>query len=173
MESKPLLPKVESHVEDQPVVVNRSSWRRTKRIAAYGALLLTASVLLYSKPADAFGWPFWGEPPTIEQRASAILSHTPLIDGHNDLAILIRELYNNHINDEKFQKLFREGGMPAHVDLPRLKEGQVGGAFWSAFIPCPTNGSDFSDENYAPCKLYFISSGHIIVVIDTAQSMRG
>jgi membrane dipeptidase len=172
MDSKPLLPKVESY-EDQPVVTEGRLWRRSKRIAAYGALLLTASVLLYSRPADAFGWPFWGEPPTLEERASAILSHTPLIDGHNDLAILLRERYNNHINDEKFQKLFREGGMPAHVDLPRLKEGQVGGAFWSAFYPCPANGSDFSDENYAPCKLYFISSGRIIVKIDTAQSMRG
>ena len=38
--------------------------------------------------------------------------------------------------------------MAAHVDLPRLKDGKVGGAFWSAFTPCPKNGSDFSDENY-------------------------
>lgn len=162
MESKPLLPKVESYVDDQPqqlvLVDGGSRWQRSKRIIAYGALLLTASVLLFSKPAAAYGWPFWGQP-TIEERASTILSHTPLIDGHNDLAILIRELYNNHIYDEKFQKLFSEGGMPAHVDLPRLKEGKVGGAFWSAFIPCPKNGSDFSNENYAQCKLdFFIMS---------------
>jgi membrane dipeptidase len=39
--------------------------------------------------------------------------------------------------------------MPMHVDLPRLKEGMNGGAFWSAFVPCPSNGSDFSDKNYA------------------------
>lgn len=158
MESKPLLPKVESDVDDQPqqlLVINRGSlWRKSKCIIAYGVLLLTASVLLFSKPADAFGWPFWGEP-TLEERASSILSNTPLIDGHNDLAILIRELYNNHIYDEKFQNLFSEGGMPAHVDLPRLKEGKVGGAFWSAFMPCPKNGSDFSNENYAQCKLSF------------------
>ena len=115
-------------------------------------------MLLLSKPTTAFGWPFWGQPPTIEERASKILSHTPLIDGHNDLAILIRERYNNHINDEKFQKLFLEGGMPAHVDLPRLKEGKVGGAFWSAFIPCPKNGSDFSNENYAHCKWELFNS---------------
>jgi membrane dipeptidase len=156
MESKPLLPKVESYVRDQQeqlvVVDGGSPWRRSKCIIACGAFLLTGSVLLFSKPTAAFGWPFWGQPPTIEERASKILSHTPLIDGHNDLAILIRERYNNHINDEKFQKLFLEGGMPAHVDLPRLKEGKVGGAFWSAFIPYPKNGSDFSNENYAHCK---------------------
>lgn len=39
--------------------------------------------------------------------------------------------------------------MPAQVDLPRLKDGKVGGAFWSAFVLCPKNGTDFSDGNYA------------------------
>ncbi|KFY41747.1 hypothetical protein V494_02808, partial [Pseudogymnoascus sp. VKM F-4513 (FW-928)] len=145
MESRPLLPKVESYAEDEPVIVNRDSpW---KRILTYGALVLTAYVVLVPEPAAGLSWPFGGQP-TIEERASTILTHTPLIDGHNDLAILIRGLFNNHINDDKFQKLFSEGGMPAHVDLPRLKEGKVGGAFWSAFIPCPKNGSDFSDGNY-------------------------
>lgn len=24
-----------------------------------------------------------------------------------------------------------------------------GGFFWSAFVPCPAKGDDFSDENYA------------------------
>ena len=161
MESKPLLPKVESHAEGHAeylvVIANADSpWRKSKRIIACGALLLTASVLLFSEPTVGFSWPSLSQP-TIEERASAILTHTPLIDGHNDLAILIRERYNNHINDEKFQKLFSEGGMPAHVDLPRLKEGKVGGAFWSAFIPCPRNGSDFSNKNYAQCKLKLFS----------------
>lgn len=42
----------------------------------------------------------------------------------------------------------------AHVDIPRLREGKNGGAFWSAFVPCPKNGSDFSDENYAECTFF-------------------
>ncbi len=43
--------------------------------------------------------------------------------------------------------------MPYHTDLPRLKDGKVGGAFWSAFTPCPKNGMDFSDGNYADGRL--------------------
>ena len=39
--------------------------------------------------------------------------------------------------------------MYGHVDLPRLKKGKNGGAFWSAFVPCPEDGLDFTDENYA------------------------
>ncbi|KAH6689525.1 membrane dipeptidase [Plectosphaerella plurivora] len=84
-----------------------------------------------------------------EDRAHKILSHTPLIDGHNDLPILIRFLYDNHVYAKNFTEPFEHGGMTGHVDLPRLHEGQNGGAFWSVFVPCPANGTDFSDENYA------------------------
>ncbi|KAI2641827.1 putative dipeptidase [Hypomontagnella submonticulosa] len=88
-------------------------------------------------------------PESIEQRVHKILSETPLIDGHNDFAIFIRAMYNNHIYNENFTKPFEEGGLAMHVDLPRLREGQNGGAFWSVYTPCPENGTDFSEENYA------------------------
>ncbi|KAL2351724.1 membrane dipeptidase [Cryomyces antarcticus] len=87
---------------------------------------------------------------TVEQRADKILTENPLIDGHNDLMILLRYLYKNRIYGSDFKDKFENGGMPYHVDLPRLDRGKVGGAFWSAFVPCPRNGSDFSDGNYAP-----------------------
>ncbi|KAK2028509.1 membrane dipeptidase [Colletotrichum zoysiae] len=91
----------------------------------------------------------WGGPLTFEERARNILSHTPLIDGHNDLPILVRGYFNNHIYGKNFTEPFENGGFVHHVDLPRLREGQNGGAFWSVFVPCPDNGSDFSDGNYA------------------------
>jgi hypothetical protein len=43
--------------------------------------------------------------------------------------------------------------MFAHVDLPRLARGMNGGAFWSAFAPCPKNALDFTEANYVDCKL--------------------
>ena len=66
---------------------------------------------------------------------------------------MIRFLYDNHIYDDKFKKPFEEGGMSGNVDLPRLKRGKSGGAFWSAYVPCPKNITDFSDENYADGEL--------------------
>ncbi|VBB75966.1 Putative dipeptidase 1 precursor [Podospora comata] len=87
-------------------------------------------------------------PNSIEERVKHILSHTPLIDGHNDLAILLRAYYNNHIYDDNFTKPFTKGGLTGHVDIPRLRAGMNGGAFWSVFWPCPSNGSDFSDSSY-------------------------
>ncbi|KUI71067.1 hypothetical protein VM1G_07266 [Cytospora mali] len=87
---------------------------------------------------------------TIEERVKEILTFTPLIDGHNDLPIMIRVLYGNHINNETFQTPFETGKSPGHVDLARLREGMNGGAFWSVFWECPDNMTDFSDEIYAP-----------------------
>ncbi|KAL8795722.1 MAG: hypothetical protein Q9195_001773 [Heterodermia aff. obscurata] len=87
---------------------------------------------------------------SISDRVERILSEHPLIDGHNDLAILIRFVYHNNIYNTNFTKRFEDGAMLGHVDIPRLNAGKVGGAFWSSFVPCPANGSDFSDGNYAP-----------------------
>ena len=74
-----------------------------------------------------------------------------MIDGHNDLLIFVRSRYNNHIYDSSFKDKFENGGFPQHVDLPRLDQGKQGGAFWSAYWPCPLgdNGTDFSDERYS------------------------
>ncbi|KAG9240492.1 membrane dipeptidase-domain-containing protein [Calycina marina] len=96
----------------------------------------------------------WGEthdttPKSLEHRVKKILKTTPLIDGHNDLAILIRYISNNQIYNDNFTIPFEQGGFVSHVDLPRLREGMNGGAFWSAYAPCPSNGSNFSDANYA------------------------
>ena len=81
--------------------------------------------------------------------AAKVLSENPLIDGHNDLLILLRGLYHGHIYNENFTKPFEEGGLAGHFDILRAKAGQVGGSFWSAFVPCPADGFDFSDSNYA------------------------
>lgn len=82
--------------------------------------------------------------------AAKVLSENPLIDGHNDLLILIRAIWGNHIYNDNFTTPFESGGMPGHFDFPRYKAGQMGGSFWSAFMPCPADGFDFSDEAYAP-----------------------
>ncbi|RMZ78154.1 hypothetical protein DV738_g4030, partial [Chaetothyriales sp. CBS 135597] len=87
---------------------------------------------------------------TLEQRVNSILRETPLIDGHVDLAILVRAVYKNKIHTAEFRSKFEDGGLQLNVDLPRLDSGLVGGALWSAFVECPQNAStDFSDEQYS------------------------
>jgi membrane dipeptidase len=111
---------------------------------------LTGLLLIFIA-AVTYGSYFYGVPGhAVKSQAEVILAENPLIDGHNDLLILVRALYDNKINGENFTKAFEKGGLAGHVDVPRLKQGQQGGAFWSAFVPCPANGLDFSDAAYAP-----------------------
>ncbi|KAK3378241.1 membrane dipeptidase-domain-containing protein [Podospora didyma] len=147
------LDRAGSDTSDLTSITSRS--RRIARGARIPLLVIISYLLLGSlfQPAvNSIDFPQipCSKGKSIEQRVQQILGHTPLIDGHNDLAIFIRFLYNNHIYDDKFAKPFQDGGLPQHVDLPRLRAGMNGGAFWSVFWPCPANGTDYSDENYAP-----------------------
>jgi membrane dipeptidase len=122
-------------------------------IGIFSIVLFFGFVIAYLSP----GRPSNIDPPfepvprrTFEERGLKILEETPLIDGHDDLAIYLRFRYKNHLHNATFQKRFEHGGLELHLDLPRLRAGKVGGAFWSAFVPCPKNASyDFSDSIYA------------------------
>jgi len=59
---------------------------------------------------------------------------SPLVDGHNDLPYLLRLELKNRIYDGRLD--FAEG-LKSHTDLKRLREGRVGGQFWSVFVECP------------------------------------
>lgn len=102
----------------------------------------------------------------IPSRVTSILKRTPLIDGHNDLAILLRYLYGNDIKDPEFRGKFEKGGLEGHVDVPRVKEGMIGGSFWSAFVECPANASyDWSDQNYAKGSFMLLSNKRLTIVV--------
>ncbi|KAG7449584.1 uncharacterized protein BT62DRAFT_593859 [Guyanagaster necrorhizus] len=63
--------------------------------------------------------------------ALKILERAPVIDGHIDLPWLVRMEYANNISAVDL-----ESTMPGHVDIPRLRQGKVGGFFWSVFVDC-------------------------------------
>jgi len=66
------------------------------------------------------------------QVALRVMATTPLIDGHNDLPWQIRIHPEHPMDVEAYGIETREGG---HTDLRRLREGRVGGQFWSVYIP--------------------------------------
>lgn len=99
------------------------------------------------------------------EKAVKILNSHPLIDGHNDLLIMMRERYAGHITDGFIDK-FEHGGLEGQVDVPRIKDGHMGGAFWSAFWLCQNNISDYSDEAYGPGTKLFQTRGrsfHVLI----------
>ncbi|PNY20472.1 Dipeptidase [Tolypocladium capitatum] len=89
---------------------------------------------------------------SVEQRAHRILAHNPLIDGHIDLAVVLRYVYGNRIDNADFMEAFENGTVPGQVDLLRLRQGQAGGAFWSVYAPCPKDA--FSKTQLAPIVQY-------------------
>ena len=66
------------------------------------------------------------------ERAKAILARHPVIDGHNDLAWAIRESSTAPRDVEAYDLRARTKG---DTDLERLRQGGVGGQFWSVYVP--------------------------------------
>jgi len=129
--------------ERTPLYVERPRGLRQNVSSLAGLLLIFIAAIFYG--SYSYGVPGHA----VKPQAEVILAENPLIDGHNDLLILVRALYDNKVNGENFTKPFEKGRLAGHVDIPRLKQGQQGGAFWSAFVPCPADGFNFSDKNYA------------------------
>jgi membrane dipeptidase len=70
-------------------------------------------------------------------RARALQRDTPLIDGHNDFPWALRE--NNAARD--LDKLDIRMPQPKiHTDIARLRQGGVGGQFWSVYVPATLQG---------------------------------
>lgn len=65
-------------------------------------------------------------------RAMRVLQTAPVVDGHNDLPWRIREDSAHPMDVEAYDLRKRTPGM---TDLARLKQGRVGGQFWSIYIP--------------------------------------
>jgi membrane dipeptidase len=84
------------------------------------------------------------EDATLAQ-ARRLLRRVPLIDGHNDLAWTIRNQERAPGDVEAYDLRKRA---PGHTDLARLREGGVGGQFWSVYVP-----GEARDEGYARLQL--------------------
>ncbi|KAF1996036.1 hypothetical protein P154DRAFT_548181 [Amniculicola lignicola CBS 123094] len=136
------------HHSESPQRSGPSRLSSSKRIIL--ALLTTLGLLGWLLSASSLSTITCSRHLSINQRVSTILKENPLIDGHNDFLVFILTQYKNRIYDTQFKEKFENGGLAQHVDIPRLEQGKQGGAFWSAFLPCPPgNGTDFSDEKYS------------------------
>ncbi|KAG5646836.1 hypothetical protein DXG03_002213 [Asterophora parasitica] len=102
-------------------------------------LLLGFQHLLEDKLYPLFG----GLPKDPLLAALAIMDKAPVIVGAvlSYLPILTRHLFANNAS-----AIDLKSRMPAHVDIPRLREGKVGGFFWSVYMGCPSEEEE--GQNY-------------------------
>lgn len=100
----------------------------------YAFAPLALAVALAVPSAPAVEPPAGPKPVVVSERALAIHNEALLIDGHNDLPWELRENDEpgfKNIDLSKPQKKF-------HTDIARLKKGNVGAQFWSAYVPSST-----------------------------------
>ena len=72
------------------------------------------------------------------ERAKKLLRDSPVIDGHNDYPMAVREKAEGDLN-----KLDIRVSQPTIMtDIPRLTAGGVGAQFWSVYVPAPAPGQD-------------------------------
>jgi membrane dipeptidase len=90
------------------------------------ALLTMVTPLVAQTPASSDA-----HDPHME-RALRVLATTPLIDGHNDLPWQIRIHPDHPMDVATYGIAGRQGG---HTDIPRLRQGRVGGQLWSVYVP--------------------------------------
>jgi membrane dipeptidase len=76
----------------------------------------------------------------LEARARRLLEGMPLIDGHNDVPWRYRERVNLQLDEMDFASDLSILDPPMQTDIARLREGGVGGQFWSVFIPIQERG---------------------------------
>jgi membrane dipeptidase len=75
-------------------------------------------------------------------RAEALLTATPLVDGHNDLPWALRRLAGPDPADAVAATDLTAAVPVLHTDLPRLRAGRVGVQFWSVYVPCSFTGAE-------------------------------
>lgn len=80
-------------------------------------------------------------------RAHRVLSDYPVVDGHNDFPMAVRDLLKNDLSKLHFdQDLTEEEPWASywanHCDLPRMRKGKMGGQFWSAYVGCKSQFKD-------------------------------
>lgn len=99
-------------------------------------IFVLAAALVLASPS--FAAPVKPISPNVKARIDRILKLTPLIDGHNDLPEQLREQYGLNVSDLATGSEAR--GHPLMTDMRRLHEGDVGGQFWSVYIPSEVTG---------------------------------
>jgi membrane dipeptidase len=96
-------------------------------LAGFTVLLMTAQAPAQSIDAKTM------------TRIDRILKKTPLIDGHNDLPEQLRENYRLTVEGLASGSDQRPDH-PLMTDMARLRQGRVGGQFWSVYIPSEVTG---------------------------------
>ncbi len=100
-----------------------TGWVSSRTIVAICALIAVASLSGCAR----------GQEGTVaeEKETESVGRAAFVIDGHNDLPWRVRTEYDSSFEEFDLAERHEVG----HTDIPRLREGNVGGAFFAAYVP--------------------------------------
>ncbi len=78
----------------------------------------------------------------VAARVDRILREVPLIDGHNDLPEQYLDRVKDHLGQIDIRQDQSKLTPPLHTDIVRLRQGRLGGQFWSVYVPTSLKGAD-------------------------------
>jgi len=104
-----------------------------RSVTRSGAVVL--ALVLLGTPAHA-------ETDAVAARVDRILREVPLVDGHNDLPEQYEERVKNHLAKIDIRQDQSKLTPALHTDIPRMRQGRVGGQFWSVYVPATLKGAD-------------------------------
>ncbi|XP_054435015.1 dipeptidase 3-like [Pteronotus mesoamericanus] len=117
----------------QPVARAQTKWGAPSSPAELGTTSDTTTPGIPSAPTP----PETLKARRLQEHARALMRDFPLVDGHNHLPLLLRELFQNRLQDVNLRN-FSFG----QTSLDKLRDGLVGAQFWSAYAPCQTQDQD-------------------------------
>lgn len=112
----------------------RAMRRSTSRTALAVVLTFTFGGLAAPPGSLDAGTTSAAPDPRLLVRARALLERAPLIDTHNDLPYALLEKTGGDLTKVDLGR--RQPELPA--DIPRLREGRVGGQYWAIFVDSNT-----------------------------------
>jgi membrane dipeptidase len=78
----------------------------------------------------------------VRARLARVLAATPLIDGHNDWPDVLREREGEGRWTVDLRSGLGNRPVPYNTDIARLRQGRVGGQFWSVFVSPELSGPE-------------------------------
>lgn len=135
----------------RPRARRESRTARPVNVPTLWTLALSAAVLLFPVHRPVLAQAAGAQPlqnadlSTRLAHVRTLLRDVPLVDGHNDLPWVMRN-YANAPLDVVAYDLTRT--TPGHTDMARLREGGIGGQFWSVYVP-----GTVADSGYARIQL--------------------
>jgi membrane dipeptidase len=150
-------------------VMSRTTRVSAPRASHVGiAALVAGAMAALSVAAGAAGQ---GPRNSLETRARTLMTQAPVVDGHNDLPWEMREKVGYD-----FDRRDIASPQPAMMtDIPRLRQGHVGGQFWSVYVPGDLQGDaavsatlEQVDAVYEMARRY----PAVFTIVQTADEMQ-